>query len=307
MINFRYHVVSLVAVFLALAVGIAAGVAIGPALDRGLLQQAEEDRRQVSELRAELDRRNRLDDYRGEFATQVGTELTAGVLTGVRVAVVALPDAPGNVLQAVEAAAEEAGGTVVRQVRVNPEAFDPAASGEVNQALQPYAGRLNLTDSATQAQQVGAALGRAVLAPQPGTRDDSAVEVAEALTDAGLANLGDDDPETAQLALVVGAEATDPPVAAELVLGHVQLVVALHERAGVVLAGPNSAGVEGSDVLTARTEAQAADTISTVDVADLPSGVVTTVLAGKAELLGRQGHYGALDRAEAPLPALPLR
>jgi hypothetical protein len=35
--------------------------------------------------------------------------------------------------------------------------------------------------------------------------------------------------------------------------------------------------------------------------------VTTTVLAGKEQLLGRQGHYGAFSKADAPLPNLPVR
>jgi hypothetical protein len=50
------------------------------------------------------------------------------------------------------------------------------------------------------------------------------------------------------------------------------------------------------------------DSLSTVDVADLSSGVTTVVLAGKERLLGRpSAHYGALTRADAPLPELPVR
>ena len=77
--------------------------------------------------------------------------------------------------------------------------------------------------------------------------------------------------------------------------------------AGLVLAGPNSAEFEGTDVLTARNESDAVDVLSTVDVADLTSGVTTTVLAGKEQLLGRQGHYGAFSKADAPMPNLPVR
>ena len=71
-INFRYHIVSLMAVFIALSVGIAVGVSLGPSVDEGLLQQAEQDRKQVTELRAELDRRNALDEYREAYDQQVG-------------------------------------------------------------------------------------------------------------------------------------------------------------------------------------------------------------------------------------------
>ena len=40
-----------------------------------------------------------------------------------------------------------------------------------------------------------------------------------------------------------------------------------------------------------------------MDVADLTSGVTTVILAGKEQLLGRQGHYGALSKADAPVPS----
>ena len=53
-------------------------------------------------------------------------------------------------------------------------------------------------------------------------------------------------------------------------------------------------------MLTARSDTNAVDVLSTVDVADLESGVVTTVLAGKEQLLGSGGrHYGALSKADA--------
>jgi len=36
--------------------------------------------------------------------------------------------------------------------------------------------------------------------------------------------------------------------------------------------------------------------------------VITTVLAAKEQLLGSDGrHYGALSKADAPLPTLPIR
>ena len=106
---------------------------------------------------------------------------------------------------------------------------------------------------------------------------------------------------------VVTAEATDPAPEPDVVSAHLDLDLALRTRAGVVLAGPNSAGLEGTDVLAARVQANALELLSTVDVADLQSGVSTTVLAGKEQILGRQGHYGALARTDAPLPSLPVR
>ena len=53
----------------------------------------------------------------------------------------------------------------------------------------------------------------------------------------------------------------------------------------------NSEDIEGTDVLAARTDPTAVDSLSTVDVADLSSGVTTVVLAGKERLLGRPSQH----------------
>jgi hypothetical protein len=308
LINFRYHIVSLMAVFLALAVGIVLGVTLRPSVDTGLAQQAAQDRKQVQELRAELDRRNALDDYREAYAARAGQVLTAGVLNETKVAVVVMPDAPSAVVSAVSAAVIEAGGTVSGTVKVNAKAFDAEKSSELTSALSTHAGTLGLTDSMSDGTKLGVALGRAVASKEPGRRDDTAVDITDALASAGLITFDKNGDDSAQLVIVVSAETTDPRPPPELLTAHVEMDVAMRtSAAGVVLAGPNSAEIEGTDVLTARNDATAVDVLSTVDVADLTSGVTTTVLAGKEQLLGRQGHYGALSKADAPLPNIPVR
>ena len=308
MINFKYHIVSLMAVFIALSVGIAVGVSLGPSVDQGLLRQAEQDRKQVAELRAELNRRNALDDYREAYEEQTGEPLIQGALNGVRVAVVAMPDAPGRVVTDISAAVSGAGGSVVREVQVRSSAFDPAKAEEATAALANFADQVPLNGEMTQAEKIGAALARSIASPQVEDRDQLALDLGNALTGAGFVAINGGSAAQAQLVLVVGAEASDPPVASSMLLSHVEFDVALKTRAGVVLAGPNSAQIEGTDVLAVRTDPQGDNLLSTVDVADLRSGVITVVLAGQEQLLGREGgHYGALARAEAPLPKLPIR
>ena len=308
MINFRYHIVSLMAVFIALSVGIAVGVSLGPSVDQGLLQQAEQDRKQVAELRAELNRRNALDDYREAYEEQTGEPLIQGALNGVRVAVVAMPDAPGQVVTDITAAVASAGGSVVREVVVRPDAFDPEKADEVTEALASLAIHVPLNEGMTQAEKIGAALARSIASPQAEDRDQLALALGNALSGAGFVALNGGSAAQAQLVIVVSAEASDPPLTSEVLDAHVEFGLALKARAGVVLAGPNSAQVEGTDVLAARSDPEASNLLSSVDVADLSSGVITAVLAGQEQLLGREGrHYGALARADAPLPTLPIR
>jgi hypothetical protein len=308
LINFRYHIVSLMAVFIALSVGIAVGVSLSPSVDQGLLQQAAQDRKQVADLRAELDRRKALDDYRNAYDEQVGASVSAGVLNGQRVAMVAMPDAPTDVLRTISNAVVGAGGTVVRDVKVNAEAFDPARAEDVTAALSAYFGPLGLNDTMSPATRVGVALGRSIGSMDVEDRDALAIAVGESLEKQGLVTISKEAAAQAQLIIVVTARATEPPPTPEELTAHVQFDVGLTTRAGVVLAGPNSEDFEGTDVLAARSDPTAVDSLSTVDVADLSSGVTTVVLAGKERLLGRPSqHYGALAKADAPLPELPVR
>ena len=175
MINFRYHIVSLMAVFLALSVGIAVGVSLGPSVDQGLLRQAEQDRKQVAELRNEINRRNALEEYRRAYDEQAGEPVIDGALRDVRVAVVTMPDAPGRVVTDLIAAVARAGGTVVREVEVRPDAFDPARSEALTEALAGLADQIPLTEDMTQAEKVGVALAAPWPrpSPRPATRSPS--------------------------------------------------------------------------------------------------------------------------------------
>ena len=179
MINFRYHIVSLMAVFIALSVGIAVGVSLSPSVDQGLLQQAAQDRKQVTDLRAELDRRKALDDYRNAYDEQVGTAVTAGVLNGQRVAMVAMPDAPASVVRNISNDVVEAGGTVVRDVKVNADAFDAARTEDVSDALADYFVPLGLNETMSSATRLGVALGRSIGSKEAEDRDALAIAVGE--------------------------------------------------------------------------------------------------------------------------------
>jgi hypothetical protein len=308
LINFRYHIVSLMAVFIALSVGIAVGVSLSPSVDQGLLQQAAQDRKHVTDLRAELDRRKALDNYRNAYDEQVGQVVTAGVMNGQRVAMVAMPEAPTAVVRDISNAVIEAGGTVVRDVKVTQEAFDAARAEEVTDALGDYVGPLALDDTMSPSTRLGVAVGRSIGSKEMEDRDALAIAVGESLERRGLVTISKESAVQAQLIVVVTASASEPRPTAEELTTHVQFQVGLTTRAGVVLAGPNSEDIEGTDVLAARSDPTAVDSLSTVDVADLSSGVTTVVLAGKERLLGRPAqHYGALAKADAPLPELPVR
>lgn len=308
MINFRYHIVSLMAVFLALSVGIVLGVSLRGPVREGLTTQAEQDRRQVIDLRAELDQKNALDDYRDAWAQRGGKELNQNMLSERSVALVVMPNAPTATVNALSTAVTDAGGTLTHTVKISSDVFDPTKVATLTKALAKFDAELEVSDTMSNGTRFGLALGRAVFAKQAVPRDSSAAEITQSLTRSGLVSVAGRSTEQAELAIVVTAEATDPAPDPTVLTDHVQMDVALKQHAvGIVLAGPNSDGVNGTDVLTARNDSAAVDAVSTVDVADLASGVATTVMAGREQLLGRQGHYGALSKADSPLPSLPVR
>jgi len=91
-LNFRYHALSLVAVFLSLAIGLLLGVAIG---DKGLVSSAEQDvrkslRADVREAQAERDDARAKLQQRQQFEQEAYPGLVGGRLTGRRIALIEL-------------------------------------------------------------------------------------------------------------------------------------------------------------------------------------------------------------------------
>lgn len=126
MISLRQHIFSLVAVFVALAIGIAAGSTVvrGPLLDstRSRLESAEElieqERAENDVLAAELAQLDAL----GEDGP---AQLLAGRLTGSAVVLVVAGDVDGDVVAGVLRALAVASDGFVGEVRIDPGVFDP--------------------------------------------------------------------------------------------------------------------------------------------------------------------------------------
>jgi hypothetical protein len=113
-IDFRYHLVSLISVFLALAVGIILGA--GPlqgALGETLTRQVDTLREERNVLRAELDDTSRRLSADENYLPAAAPRLVDGTLTGRRVAVVGLGDVPSGVRSGVIEQLESAGAVVV--------------------------------------------------------------------------------------------------------------------------------------------------------------------------------------------------
>jgi hypothetical protein len=124
-IDFRYHLVSIVAVFLALAIGIVLGSTElqGPTynfLNRTTAKLQNEfdlvtSQRNAAQQQASL----------GEaYAEAVQPALLRNLLTGQRLLIVTEPGAQSSVVSGVSAAAIDAGATVTGQINLQPKFFD---------------------------------------------------------------------------------------------------------------------------------------------------------------------------------------
>lgn len=306
MINFRYHIVSLMAVFLALAVGITLGVTlVSDEANKGLAAQAQQDREQVQFYRQQLEQQRALNNYRDAYEQQLGQNVTAGMLSGVSVSVIVMPDAPRGTVREVEEAITESGATIASRAEVSADVFDPKRSDTVRDAIDDFGQQYD--SEATLPTQVGTVLGRSLLSSQGGLVDQLGMDLGDALN-GSVVRLDRRTDQAAELGIVVSARASDPPQTGEVLGQHVEFALALYQRSGsLVVAGPNSTGVDGTDVATVRSDPAGREQLSTVDVVDLPSGVSTVVMAGREQLNGGQGHYGAAGNADAPAPELPIR
>ena len=301
MIDFRYHLVSLVAVFLALAVGVVLGA--GPlreAVGAALTDQVQGLREREGELSRAVAERDEQLAGRDAVIAAAAPRLVAGSLEGTSVVVVLLPGADAALADGLAGQLAGAGAAVTGRVALQPSWLDPGQQtfrSTLAGQLVPYLDPRPAAD-ATASAQLAAALAQAVLRPAAEEEDAADPSPAlESLRSAELVALEGDPAQRAAAAVVVAPARPSGPAA-----DWAPLLGALEARgAGTVLAGPAGAAAEGGDLAPLR--ADGATGVSTVDSAEAPAGQLAVVLALREQLDGGGGHYGAGAGATAPLPA----
>jgi hypothetical protein len=134
-IDFRYHLVTIIAIFLALAVGIVVGTTAlnGPVLDdlRGRNTDLIDDKRtleaDVRELQSDVSAAD-------AFARELAPRILQGALDGRRVLLVTTDGSPENAVGELTPLLLQAGATVGGELRLQSELFD-AANGQLIEDL----------------------------------------------------------------------------------------------------------------------------------------------------------------------------
>jgi hypothetical protein len=291
MISFRYHVVSVAAVFLALAVGVVLGASgVSEQLLGAVVIRSEDLSGQVRDLTAQRDGLATAQRGADEFAARIGPAAVRGLLPGRGVTVVSVGGDPGD-RDAVVSLIGAAGGKVTGEVDLTPAVVDPARADQLRELtaqLLPTGAQLPAaTDTGTLA---GGLLGGVLLGP--GAKPDARDAVLAGLTAAGFVVPGTP-PAPADLVVVLTGGALDGVDASESAAVTARLAAQLDRSgAGAVLAGRAGSADATGAVGVARADTGVSAGLSTVDDVDSGSGRVSTVLALREQLDGRAGLYG---------------
>ena len=322
MIDFRFHMVSLAAVLIALSVGIVLGA--GPLNDNigaTITSEVNRLRADKEELRRQLTREERAGEARESFERQVLPGVLAGELEGARVAVVRLPESEDSAARDLEETLEDAGATVGPAVSVNAAWTAPGEEADAAraEALREALRALGRPDSAqiTLDSILGTVLGgRTVdVSPAPGAAQRAAAF--EQLADAGLVSDDGELGDPSDLIVVLGGpiqgEPQDDPAdadpeAEDTARGWVELAQALDVRSsGVVLLAGDADAASGdvSPTTLARSDSGLSEGLSTVDAPGTALGEAATVLALVEQRDGDAGHYGVGADAGSAIPVAP--
>ncbi|ASU59459.1 MULTISPECIES: copper transporter [Nocardiopsis] len=329
MIDFRYHLVSIVAVFLALTVGLVLGTTMlqDPLLNT-LQSETADLRSQSEELRAERDAADQVNAGADRMAEAVSDDTLAGLLTDLGVVVVSAPGADTETADALAGRVEQAGGEVVGRVQISDAFLDGGNATFVDElALQITQDPQDLSGSPHE--KAGAEIGRALAAVEEdpsgegGSGDEEAspsespsaqageggdggydpAAVLEAFTEGGLITVEGDPAESSDAVVVLAPsggsspEGQDPQTA-NAVLNTI--TTALHREVGATVVAGDGPSARGEGMLAQARAAEAA--FATVDVASRPMGEVITILALAQNLKEAGGAYGIGEGVAGFLP-----
>ncbi|HWO69874.1 MAG TPA: copper transporter [Actinomycetota bacterium] len=301
MISFRFLLVSIVAVLLALALGVLAGTAvISPRLIRELERETEQWQGRAERLQGEVEV---LDAFLGEALPY----LTEDRLLGTEAVVVTQDGVDPSLLAAARRALTEAGAAEVAVLSARPElaSTDPEVERRLSDLLgHPAAPPEELSALAAQALATRLAIG----ASRRGSGPDEPDVLRELLEAGFVASIGPDLADLRevggpdQVVVVVAGGEGDPslppsafllPLARALVSRGAWVAAAegVESSYGFVAALREDGSVSGQDVVT-------------VDDLDAAMGAAALVLGLERLIdLGRGGHYGVHGDSLIPAPA----
>ena len=307
MIDFRYHLVSLISVFLALAVGVVLGA--GPlqnSLGTALNDQVTALRENRNATQTKLEQTETAVNERDSYITQAASGLLPGTLASKNVAMVLLPEAKAEDADAITTQLKNAGATVTGRVSLTSTWVDLSRENYRSTFSGQVQGHLGSTNSKDANGILGEALAKALTA-----NDDSSRVLMDMLSvtvdKSGTPFISvDSTPTTAAEMIVVvgprpqassGKGATVEASPGEDPKAWAKALEGTAGRAPTVVVG--SADGDGGVVGIIRSEKAK---VTTIDSVGQIAASVSTPLALASTRAGTTGHYGFDKGAEAVMP-----
>jgi hypothetical protein len=309
-IDFRYHLISIIAVLLALAIGMLAGSGFlgGPLLAdlRHRLNNIEDSNRGLQKDVALL-RKTTQDDL--GFAQATEPWLVQSALAGHAVVLFEPQGTNTAASDGVVSAMVDAGGTVTATINLTDKfsLSDPTSLNQLALAVHSSSGSARKVRDQTAAllgERAAASASAPEIAPSKPSADSQRLEsLLGQLENDGFVNTdrardGITVPPGA-LFVVLAGSIDSPPFAASSFCLNLARSIAAHS--GTVLAAEPSDSTWGF-VSSVRADSGAQNSIATVDDAQTVPGAIATVLALREAMRGRIGHYGFAPGADAVIP-----
>jgi hypothetical protein len=332
LIDFRYHVVSIVAVFLALTVGLVIGSSyLSKVAYDELNNQLSSLRGQNQTLHSTQSELNSQLRDRDSLIAALGPDAVNGKLTGHSVAVVMLPGADGSTGDALADLLGKAGAQVADEVTLKSSLLDTGQAGKLASAgakLPPAerggaqlpsptpsaSPRSSAQALALALADIAGAVTHRIPANASGIGEQvitaqASQDVLTAYSDAGFVDVKAAAVTSADLVVVLAPAAPASASGANdaldgLYLGFLKDLTGGGRSLGAVLAGPASATQSPGLLAAALRDSWVSKNVSTADTADQPAGRIITVYALAEAANGKTGHYGLTGTADGPLPDL---
>jgi hypothetical protein len=301
-------VVSLTAVFLALAIGLVMGTAAlnGPAVTElknkvnDLSGQNQAYRDQVKQLEADTSNQE-------QFANQIAPTTLHNHLEGRRVLLVTTPNTH-NYVDGLTQYLGLAGATVTGQIQLNDSFTDPANSEvllDVARTAAPTLAQAGLPGNSNGAETSSYLLADVLTAHAAATAAFTTDEIRKVLTaysssKSRFIDVTGDLPPADAIIFLAAQPYTDQSAADRN--AAVLTIATQFDQVGALVVAANGAAGTGNVIAGVRGDPTLSKTISTVDNLATPQGRIGTVLALEEQLKGKAGQYGGGAGASALVP-----
>jgi hypothetical protein len=319
-IDFRYHLVSIVAVFLALAIGIVLGSTELQGSTLNVLRSSSDSlRSQLSAASAQRDSAKQQAGASDQFLQTAEPKLLNGMLAGDKVILVTEPGAPSTVIDGIEKAVGYSGATVTGTVALQPKFND--LSGATRSSLSAVNTEFAAADDTALApaadqqtvyQQEAAQLIATAILDQADGEAGLTVPEAQTLLGAyaksGFLTTSGSPWNRATLAVIVTPQAAPADGPADPA-NQVLLAMAAQfagASAATLVAGPVTSSASSSSAISVLRGSSVSSQVSSVDNADTRLGQIVTIWALADQLAGAKpnsyGISGASAVSPVPLP-----